>query len=133
MESQLEARRLAAMIASTPPSTSPGHTRAGASAAGAWRLYIPKSVTVPLQEGYSWTKLRADALAGLTVSIVAVPLAMAIAIASGVTPAQGLITAVVAGFPISALGGAPVQTGGPPCAFTAALSGRGAAPGSHRP
>src|SRR5262245_65883512 len=98
-----------------------------------WRLFIPKSVTVIAQEGYSWTKLRADALAGLTVSIVAVPLAMAIAIASGVTPAQGLITAVVAGFPISALGGAPVQTGGPPCAFTAALSGRGAAPGSHRP
>lgn len=83
----------------------------------AWRLYIPKSVTVLAQEGYSWAKLRADATAGLTVAIVAVPLAMAIAIASGVTPAQGLITAVVAGFLISALGGARFQIGGPTGAF----------------
>src|SRR5262245_65834307 len=78
-----------------------------------WRLFIPKSVTVIAQEGYSPAKLRADAMAGLTVAIVAVPLAMAIAIASGVTPAQGLITAVVAGFLISALGGARFQIGGP--------------------
>jgi SulP family sulfate permease len=80
-------------------------------------LFIPKAITVIAQEGYSWAKLRADATAGLTVSIVAVPLAMAIAIASGVTPAQGLITAVVGGFLISALGGARFQIGGPTGAF----------------
>lgn len=88
-----------------------------------WRLFIPKSVTVIAQEGYSWTKLRADALAGLTVAIVAVPLAMAIAIASGVTPAQGLITAVVAGFLISAFGGARFQIGGPTGAFIVVVYG----------
>lgn len=88
-----------------------------------WRLFIPKSITVIAQEGYSWAKLRADATAGLTVAIVAVPLAMAIAIASGVTPAQGLITAVVAGFLISALGGARFQIGGPTGAFIVVVYG----------
>ncbi len=88
-----------------------------------WRLFIPKSVTVIAQEGYSWTKLRADAIAGTTVAIVAVPLAMAIAIASGVTPAQGLITAAVAGFLISALGGARFQIGGPTGAFIVVVYG----------
>lgn len=88
-----------------------------------WRLFIPKSVTVIAQEGYSWAKLRADATAGLTVAIVAVPLAMAIAIASGVTPAQGLITAVVAGFLISAVGGARFQIGGPTGAFIVVVYG----------
>lgn len=88
-----------------------------------WRLYIPKSVTVIAQEGYSLAKLRADAMAGLTVAIVAVPLAMAIAIASGVTPAQGLITAVVGGFLISALGGARFQIGGPTGAFIVVVYG----------
>jgi SulP family sulfate permease len=62
-------------------------------------------------------------LAGLTVAIVAVPLAMAIAIASGVTPAQGLVTAVVAGFLISALGGARFQIGGPTGAFIVVVYG----------
>ncbi len=90
---------------------------------GDWRLFIPKSVTVIAQEGYSWAKLRADAMAGLTVAIVAVPLAMAIAIASGVTPAQGLITAVVGGFLISALGGARFQIGGPTGAFIVVIYG----------
>lgn len=88
-----------------------------------WRLFIPKSITVIAQEGYSPAKLRADAVAGLTVAIVAVPLAMAIAIASGVTPAQGLITAVVAGFLISALGGARFQIGGPTGAFIVVVYG----------
>lgn len=90
---------------------------------GDWRLFVPKSVTVIAQEGYSLAKLRADALAGLTVSIVAAPLAMAIAIASGVTPAQGLITAVVAGFLISALGGSRFQIGGPTGAFIVVVYG----------
>lgn len=88
-----------------------------------WRLFIPKSITVIAQEGYSFGKLRADATAGLTVAIVAVPLAMAIAIASGVTPAQGLITAVVGGFLISALGGARFQIGGPTGAFIVVVYG----------
>ena len=59
-----------------------------------WRLYIPKSITVIAQEGYRFADFRADALAGLTVAIVALPLAMAIAIASGTTPDKGLITAI---------------------------------------
>lgn len=103
----------------SPAQTTPGRT----GPFGDWRLFIPKSVTVIAQEGYSLAKLRADALAGLTVAIVAVPLAMAIAIASGVTPAQGLITAVVAGFLISALGGARFQIGGPTGAFIVVVYG----------
>lgn len=63
-----------------------------------WRIFIPKSITVIAQEGYRFGDFRADAVAGLTVAIVALPLAMAIAIASGATPDKGLITAVVAGF-----------------------------------
>lgn len=89
----------------------------------AWRLYVPKSVTVLLQEGYRLADFRADALAGLTVAIVALPLAMAIAIASGTTPDKGLITAVVAGFLISALGGSRFQIGGPTGAFIVVVYG----------
>lgn len=81
-----------------------------------WQLYIPKIITV-LQEGYNLKMLKADVLAGLTVAIVAIPLAMALGIASGTTPDKGLITAVIAGFLISALGGSRVQIGGPTGAF----------------
>lgn len=81
-----------------------------------WQLYIPKLVTT-MREGYSFKLFQADALAGLTVAIVAIPLAMALGIASGATPAQGLVTAVIAGFLISALGGSRVQIGGPTGAF----------------
>ncbi|MBX9746570.1 MAG: STAS domain-containing protein [Hyphomonadaceae bacterium] len=88
-----------------------------------WRIYIPKSITVIAQEGYRFADFRADALAGLTVAIVALPLAMAIAIASGVTPDKGLITAVVAGFLISALGGSRFQIGGPTGAFIVVVYG----------
>lgn len=79
-------------------------------------LYTPKLVTV-LREGYGLAHLRADAIAGLTVAIVALPLSMAIAIASGATPAQGLYTAIVGGFLVSALGGSRFQIGGPAGAF----------------
>jgi SulP family sulfate permease len=79
-------------------------------------LFTPKLVTV-LREGYDLRKFQADALAGLTVAIVALPLSMAIAIASGVTPDRGLYTAIVAGFIISALGGSRFQVGGPAGAF----------------
>lgn len=81
-----------------------------------WRLYVPKLVTV-LQEGYDLARLRADILAGLTVAIVALPLSMALAVASNTTPDRGLYTAIVAGFLISALGGCRFQIGGPTGAF----------------
>jgi SulP family sulfate permease len=79
-------------------------------------LYAPKLVTV-LREGYGLADFRADAIAGLTVAIVALPLSMAIAIASGVTPDRGLYTAVVGGFIVSLLGGSRFQIGGPAGAF----------------
>lgn len=79
-------------------------------------LFTPKLVTV-LREGYGLTQLRTDAIAGLTVAIVALPLSMAIAIASGATPAQGLYTAIVGGFLVSLLGGSRFQIGGPAGAF----------------
>lgn len=88
-----------------------------------WRIYIPKSFTVLIQEGYRFADFRADAIAGLTVAIVALPLAMAIAIASGTTPDKGLITAVIAGFLISALGGSRFQIGGPTGAFIVVVYG----------
>lgn len=81
-----------------------------------WRPYTPKLITA-LREGYGPALLRADAVAGLTVAIVALPLAMALGIASGASPDKGLITAVIAGFLISALGGSRVQIGGPTGAF----------------
>ncbi len=79
-------------------------------------LFTPKLVTI-LREGYRLVDLRADAVAGLTVAIVAIPLSMAIAIASGVTPDRGLYTAIIGGFLISALGGSRFQIGGPAGAF----------------
>jgi SulP family sulfate permease len=79
-------------------------------------LFTPKLVTL-LREGYSADDLRADALAGLTVAIVALPLSMAIAIGSGLSPDKGLFTAIVGGFLISALGGSRFQIGGPAGAF----------------
>lgn len=79
-------------------------------------LFTPKLVTV-LREGYGLPQLRADVVAGLTVAIVALPLSMAIAIASGATPERGLYTAIVGGFLISALGGSRFQVGGPAGAF----------------
>jgi SulP family sulfate permease len=82
----------------------------------AWRLYVPKLFTV-MRLGYHADDLRHDLLAGLTVAIVALPLAMALAIASGTTPVKGLHTAIVAGFLVSALGGSRVQIGGPTAAF----------------
>jgi SulP family sulfate permease len=79
-------------------------------------LFTPKLVTI-LAEGYGLGALRADIVAGLTVAIVALPLSMAIAIASGATPARGLYTAIVGGFLVSALGGSRFQIGGPAGAF----------------
>ena len=78
--------------------------------------FTPKLLTT-LREGYRAREMRSDAIAGLTVAIVALPLAMALGIASGASPDKGLVTAVVAGFLISALGGSRVQVGGPTGAF----------------
>jgi sulfate permease, SulP family len=79
-------------------------------------LFTPKLVTI-LREGYGLKDLRSDAVAGLTVAIVALPLSMAIAIGSGVGPERGLYTAIVGGFLISLLGGSRFQIGGPAGAF----------------
>lgn len=81
-----------------------------------FRGFVPQLYT-SLSRGYGVYELRADLVAGLTVAIVALPLAMALAIASGTTPERGLHTAIVAGFLISALGGSRVQIGGPTAAF----------------
>jgi SulP family sulfate permease len=84
--------------------------------------FTPKLVTV-VRDGYRRVDLRADALAGLTVAIVALPLAMALGIASGASPHEGLVTAIVAGLLISALGGSRVQIGGPTGAFVVIVAG----------
>src|SRR5476649_448035 len=73
--------------------------------------------------GYTSEQFFADLVAGLTVGIVALPLAMAFAIASGVKPEAGIFTAVIAGFIISALGGSRVQIGGPTGAFVIIVYG----------
>jgi SulP family sulfate permease len=79
-------------------------------------LYRPKLATV-LTEGYGSFSFRKDVLAALTVAVVALPLSMAIAVASGVSPERGLYTAIIGGFLVSALGGSRFQVGGPAGAF----------------
>jgi len=81
-----------------------------------YKDFIPKSVLC-LREGYSWNYFYNDLFAGVSVGIIALPLAIAFAIASGVSPEKGLFTAIVAGFLISLLGGSRVQIGGPTGAF----------------
>lgn len=83
--------------------------------------YRPKLATV-LAEGYTLDRLRRDLLAALTVAIVALPLSMAIAVASGVSPERGLYAAVIGGFLVSALGGSRYQIGGPAGAFIVLVS-----------
>src|SRR6195952_4044306 len=78
--------------------------------------YRPKIATV-LAEGYNVGHFRRDMVAALTVAIVALPLSMAIAVASGVSPERGLYTAIIGGFLVSALGGSRYQIGGPAGAF----------------
>jgi SulP family sulfate permease len=83
--------------------------------------WLPRSI-VCLKD-YSWHKFASDLLAGITVGLVALPLAMAFAIASGVAPQSGLYCAIVAGFLISALGGSTTQIGGPTGAFVVVVYG----------
>jgi SulP family sulfate permease len=82
----------------------------------------PKLLTT-LREGYSARDFARDALAGIVVGVVALPLAIAFAIASGVRPEQGIYTAIIAGFLISAFGGSRVQIGGPTGAFVVIVAG----------
>src|SRR5262245_12547947 len=83
--------------------------------------FLPESVTA--LRGYTSRQFSADLLAGMIVGVVAIPLALAFAIASGVSPEKGLITAAVAGFLISLLGGSRVQIGGPTGAFVVIVYG----------
>src|SRR5580765_1631461 len=83
--------------------------------------WVPKSVLA--LKGYSRQDFISDLIAGVTVGLVALPLAMAFSIASGMPPQAGLYCAVVAGFLISALGGSRVQIGGPTGAFVVVVSG----------
>lgn len=74
-----------------------------------------------MRENYSFKDFKRDCVAGLTVAIIALPLSMALAIASGTTPDRGLFTAIVAGFLISFLGGSRFQIGGPTGAFVVVI------------
>src|SRR5256886_13503049 len=88
------------------------------SAVEAW---LPKSII--LVRHYDRHKLLSDLIAGATVGLVALPLAMAFAIASGLSPQAGLYCAIVTGFLISALGGSKTQIGGPTGAFVVVVAG----------
>src|SRR3984893_4477977 len=83
--------------------------------------WLPKSVLS--LRNYNFDKFLLDLLAGITVGLVALPLAMAFAIASGLTPQAGIYCAVVTGFLISALGGSKTQIGGPTGAFVVVVAG----------
>jgi sulfate permease, SulP family len=84
-------------------------------------VYVPKIITT--LRGYGRAQFTSDAIAGVIVGVVALPLAIAFAIASGVTPDRGLWTAIIAGFIISAFGGSRVQIGGPTGAFVVIVYG----------
>jgi len=86
------------------------------------RIFNPKLFTV-LRGGVSRKQVSNDILAGIVVGIVALPLAIAFAVASGVSPEKGLITAIIAGLFISLLGGSRVQIGGPTGAFIVIVFG----------
>jgi SulP family sulfate permease len=83
-------------------------------------VFTPKLVTT--LKDYDRRQLSADVIAGVIVGIVALPLSIAFAIASGMPPAAGLYTAIIAGFLISALGGSRVQIGGPTGASASTVS-----------
>src|SRR5690242_9640603 len=83
--------------------------------------WLPKSVLC--LRGYSLSKFLRDLVAGITVGLVALPLAMAFAIASGLTPQAGIYCAIVTGFLISLLGGSKTQIGGPTGAFVVVVAG----------
>lgn len=94
-----------------------------------WDQYLPKSILC--LKNYSVRTFGADLAAGITVGLVALPLAMAFAIASGVTPQAGIYCAIVTGFMISLMGGSKVQIGGPTGAFVVVIAGIIAKHGVH--
>src|SRR5256714_4137377 len=98
------------------------------SALEAW---LPKSIL--LLRGYDRHKFLSDLVAGVTVGLVALPLAMAFAIASGLSPQAGLYCAIVTGFLISGLGGSKTQIGGPTGAFVVVVAGHVPKHGIDRP
>jgi SulP family sulfate permease len=85
-------------------------------------LQIGIALKKTFRDGYGWRELRADLVAGVIVGIVALPLSMALAIASGVPPQHGLYTAILAGAVIAVLGGSRVQISGPTAAFVVLLT-----------
>lgn len=103
--------------------TSIWHRAQGAMRTARSRLHPFRPRLVDALAGYDSRRFAADCGAGITVGIVALPLAMAFAIASGVKPEQGIVTAIIAGFLISALGGSSVQIGGPAGAFIVIVYG----------
>ena len=76
-------------------------------------LFLPKTFSLYTRVGYTRQQIQTDIFSGIIVGILALPLAIAFAIASGVSPEKGLITAIIAGLVISVLGGSRVQIGGP--------------------
>jgi len=86
------------------------------------QLPVAAALRKTLAQGYRFEDFRHDAVAGLIVGLVALPLSMALAIASGVAPQQGLYTAIVAGFITALLGGSKVQVSGPTAAFVVLLA-----------
>lgn len=85
-------------------------------------IFYPKFFSV-MKEGYTKKQFAKDLFSGIIVGIVALPLAIAFAVASGVSPEKGLVTAIIAGFLISLLGGSRVQIGGPTGAFVVIIAG----------
>src|SRR4051812_42987078 len=92
-----------------------------ASALPQVQLHFAYALRATLRKGYTGKDFRADLLAGLVVGIVALPLSMALAIATGVPPQHGLYTAIVAGAAIALLGGSRTQVSGPTAAFVVVL------------
>ena len=85
------------------------------------KFFRPKIIDV--FKGYSASRFASDAVAGLIVAIIALPLSIALAIASGVSPEMGLVTAIVAGFVIALFGGSRVNISGPTAAFATIVAG----------
>ncbi|MBC2396998.1 SulP family inorganic anion transporter [Clostridium tetanomorphum] len=86
-------------------------------------MFMPKLFSIAKEEGLEKGQLMKDFIAGIIVAIIALPLSVALAISSGVSPEKGLITAIIAGFFISLLGGSKVQIGGPTGAFVVIVYG----------
>src|SRR5687767_15850763 len=106
--------------ASRPGQRNPHFFQHNPSTSPSWRRWKPRLLDVlPM---YGWNDFGHDVVAGITVGLVALPLAMAFGIASGTTPQAGIYTAIVGGFLVSALGGSRLQIGGPTGAFVVVVA-----------